>query len=85
MACYIGWHNYKKRYLIKAPATENQSHGEEAGIPRATIERSRRKMFRERAFLSLIKLDRVEMRIWQKSVPPPGTNNPAYLPAFAFG
>jgi transposase-like protein len=84
-ACYLDWHNYAKRYLIKAPVVEDQSHGEEAGIPRSEIERSRRRMFRKRAFLSLIKLDALEEKIWLKRFPTPGRSQIVYLPAFAFG
>ena len=85
MACYLGWHNYKKRYLIKAPVSERQSHGEEAGIRRELIEEERERMFKDREFLSLIELDRVEERIWRKLFPTPGVLGPDYLPAFALG
>jgi hypothetical protein len=85
MACYLSWHNYSKRYLIKAPVGEDETHGEEAGIPSEAIARQRRRMFAKRAFLSLIDLDGVEKRVWKKAFPTPGTNRPAYLPAYAFG
>jgi hypothetical protein len=83
MVCYFGWHNYKKRFLIKAPIAQDQSHGEEAGIPHATIERVRRRMFTKRAFLSQTELDEREKKLWLKLFPTPGTIFPAYLPAFA--
>jgi transposase-like protein len=85
LACYFDWHNYEKRFLIKAPVAEDTSHGEEAGIPRRSIILTRRRMFRERAFLSLTDLDGLEEKIWKKSFPTPGFADPAYLPAFAFG
>jgi hypothetical protein len=85
MACYLDWHNYEKRFRIKAPKGEDQSHGEEAGIPRETIKSTRRKMFRKRAFLSLTELDGLEQKIWKKLFPTPGIAGKAYLPAFAFG
>jgi len=85
MACYLGWHNYKKRYLIKAPVEERQCHAEEAGIPGSLIADERSKMFAQRAFLSLIHLDRVEERLWKKLFPTPGDSAKPRLPAFAFG
>jgi hypothetical protein len=85
MACYLGWHNYRKRYLIKAPVVEDRTHGEVAGIPRQAIEAVRRRLFTKRAFLSLTSLDKPEERVWKKSFPTPGTTKAAYLPAFAFG
>jgi hypothetical protein len=85
LACYFDWHNYEKRFRIKAPAGEDQSHGEEAGIPRATIKRTRKKMLLKRSFLSLTQLDELETKIWKKLFPTPGTSKAAYLPGFAFG
>jgi transposase-like protein len=85
LACYFDWHNYEKRFRIKAPVAEDQCHGEEAGIPRAAIEKERRSLYRKRAFLSLTQLDPLEEKIWKKLFPTPGAKKPAYLPAFALG
>jgi transposase-like protein len=85
MACYLGWHNYRKRFSIKAPVGVDQSHAEEAGISRWAIKVTRTSLFRDRAFLSLTELDGIEEKIWKKLFPTPGTTVPAYLPAFAFG
>jgi hypothetical protein len=85
MAGYLGWHNYRKRFLIKAPAAWTQTHAEEAGIAPTLIARTRRKMFTRRAFLSLIALDEVEKKIWKKAFPTTGDQRAAYLPAFALG
>jgi hypothetical protein len=46
---------------------------------------TRRKLFRDRAFLSLERLDPVEERTWKKLVPTPGWTKSAYLPKYAFG
>jgi transposase-like protein len=83
LACYIGWHNYAKRFLIRAPAGEDQSHAEEAGILPGKIQAARRKLFRERSFLSRTDLDETERRIWKKAFPTPGAMHPSHLPAFA--
>jgi hypothetical protein len=85
MACYLGWHNYKKRYLIKAPMGERQCHGEEAGIPGELIAEERRRLFEERVFLSRIRLNRVEEKLWKKLFPTPGYRTQPHLPAFALG
>ena len=85
MACYLDWHNYEKRYEIKAPVGEKEVHAEVAGIPREAIRRERRGMFRWRTFLSRIELAPLERRIWEKAVPTPGRPCVADLPAFAFG
>jgi hypothetical protein len=83
MACYVGWHNYRKRYRIKAPVCEKETHAEIAGVGRKDVNRARSNMFRYRAFLSRIKLDAMEKRIWRKAIPTPGQGKPAYLPKFA--
>ena len=85
LACYLEWHNYKKRYLIKAPVQMVQTHGEMAGIGKAAITQVRGWLFKKRAFLSLVELDGVEERVWKKRFPTPGYDRPAYLPKYAFG
>jgi hypothetical protein len=83
LACYLDWHNYEKRFLIKAPVTADQSHAEMAGIPRESISKERSRMFSRRAFLSLADLDGLEEKIWRKLFPSPGSVKSSYLPAFA--
>jgi hypothetical protein len=83
MACYLEWHNYRKRFLIKGAVGENQTHGGKAGIPPEIIADVREAMFTWRAFLSLAHLDAVEEKIWKKLFPTPGSIRPAYLPTFA--
>jgi hypothetical protein len=83
MACYVGWHNYRKHYLIKAPIRQTATHAEMAGIDRTTAKLARGQMFHDRAFMSLLKLDSIETRIWCKAIPSPGRKGQAYLPKFA--
>jgi len=85
MACYLGWHNYAKRYLIKAPILDDRTHGEEAGILRRDIIRQRRMVFSKRVFLSRCSLDPVEEKIWKKEFRTPGALRASYLPAYALG
>ena len=83
MACYVGWHNYRKRYLVKAPVRETATHAEMAGIRTEAVKQERRHMFKDRAFLSRLELDSIETRIWLKRIPTPGRNGSGYLPKFA--
>jgi hypothetical protein len=85
MASYVGWHNYRKRYLLKAPVAWVQTHAQEAGVPRDRIGRVRERMFNKRAFLSLLSLSPLERRIWMKGFPTPGFSRPARLADFVFG
>jgi hypothetical protein len=83
LACYVGWHNYAKRFLIKARVDDQRTHAEEAGIPNSEVVGVRARMFRRRAFLSLLALDRLETRLWMKQFPTLGSSVLAYLPNFA--
>jgi hypothetical protein len=83
LACYLGWHNYAKRFRVKAPKAENQTHAEVAGISRTALEAQRGKMFTERAFLSLTELDEMARKLWMKVFPTPGKAKAEVLPAFA--
>jgi len=42
-------------------------------------------MFRNRAFLSLERLEANEERIWKKAIPTPGWTKMSYLPKYALG
>lgn len=84
LVCYLGWHNYAKRFLVGAPRRETSTHGEMAGIDPAAIDRERAAMFHDRAFLSLEKLDAIERRIWTKAIPTPGQVKERVLPGYAY-
>lgn len=84
LACYLTWHNYEKRFLIRAPQRMTSTHGEMAGIDRTALTRERKAMFQERAFFSREKLDNVERRIWMKAIPTPGQGNSRPLPGYAY-
>jgi hypothetical protein len=85
LACYLVQHNYRKRFLIKAPVTDERVHGEVAGIPRQLIDHALERMFTRRAFLSRISLLQTLSRIWMKAIPTPLKMKQDYLPAFALG
>jgi len=85
LSCYLGYHNYCKRYAIKASQAESTTHAELAGIPPEAVTKIRHSLFKRRAFLSLLKLDPLDAKLWRKGFSTPGTVKPPYLPAFASG
>jgi transposase-like protein len=85
LALYLVDHNYRKKYLIKAPTEDRRVHGEVAGIDRDLIDKGIASMFRERAFLSRIRLPGTLVRIWKKAFVTPFKTKADYLPGFAWG
>ena len=85
LACYLVHHNYRKKYLIKAPVGDRRVHAEAAGIDGMRVKWALKKMFTRRVFLTRIQLPGTLERIWKKSYPTPLKTKPEYLPAFALG
>lgn len=85
LACYLVHHNYRKRFLIKAPVADERVHGEVAGLDRALIHDALETMFSRRVFLSRICLPKTLDRIWRKNYPTPLKPTEEHLPAFALG
>ena len=83
--CYIGWHNYHKRFMINNPAVDLSTHAEHAGIHRLPLERYREVAYRCRAFLSRFDLTLCDTEAWLKQMPTPLKSGPDYLPNFAWG
>jgi hypothetical protein len=81
--CYIVQHNYRKKYLIKAPVSDHRLHAEVAGIAKAAVSECFESMLKERAFLSRLQLPPTLERIWRKAYPTPGKAMPDYLPRYA--
>jgi hypothetical protein len=84
LALFLVDHNYRKRYLIKAPVEDRRVHGEVAGIDRGLIDRGLESMFKERVFLSRIRLPKTLERIWGKAYATPLKTKAEYVPAFAW-
>jgi hypothetical protein len=82
--CYIGWHNYHKRFRINNPAEDLSTHAEHAGIPKLTLEWFRDVAYRGRAFLSRFDLTPCDTEAWLKQMPTPLKTGPEYLPKFAW-
>jgi transposase-like protein len=83
LACYLVEHNYRKRYLVKAPVGDLRTHAEAAGIGRERIDEALAGMYSRRAFLTRTSLSPTLERIWRKSSPTPLKAGKDYLPAFA--
>jgi hypothetical protein len=85
LTTYVVYHNYAKRYAIKAPRRMRKTHAEVAGIERGLIEEGRRSFFERRAFWSRAGLDEMDEAIWMKRIysPETGKVKGGYLPGFA--
>jgi len=83
LLCYLVQHNYRKRFLIKAPASDARVHGEAAGIDPGRIRAAMASMLTDRVFLSRIQLPKTLQLIWRKAFRTPGKVSPDYLPLFA--
>ena len=83
MGCYVGYHNFLKKYLIKSGKDEKRTHAAAAGVQgleSAVVEKA---FFSSRAFLSRTKLWPSLARIWLKESLTPMKSKPEYLPAYA--
>jgi hypothetical protein len=86
LSLYAVYHNYEKRFLIKAPKREKRTHAEVAGIERGVVEVARRAFFGVRAFLTRLDLDAMDEALWKKEIyrPERGKVAGCRLPRFAF-
>lgn len=85
LACYLVQHDYRKKFLVKAPVHDTRVHAEAAGIPRDMVDGELFRMFRYRAFLSRMDLPRTLSKIWCKAFVTPLKEARDYLPRFALG
>ena len=83
--CYIGWHNYHKRFRINNPASDLSTHAEQAGVPKLQVTRFREVAYRCRAFLSRFDPTVCDSEAWLKQMPTPLKTGVEYLPKFAWG
>jgi hypothetical protein len=81
--CYVVQHNYRKKYLIKAPVSDRRVHAEASGIAKDLVMSGFDSMLKERAFLSRLQLSPTLERIWRKAYPTPRKEKPDYLPWYA--
>ena len=80
---YACWHNYAKPFRINQQGVLKFTHAEAAGIPSSLVARGRDWMFRERAFLSRLPLDPLDLKFWKRLFPTPLKRTPEYLPHYA--
>lgn len=83
MMCYVAYHNYWKRFRIKAPVQDVRVHAEAAGISASILDSARTAFFTERSFLSKQALSVPLERIWRMSTPTPGVGTGRSMPLFA--
>jgi len=86
LSLYAAYHNYEKRFLIKAPKEDRRTHAEVAGIARGMVEAARKAFFGMRAFLTRLDLDAMDEALWKKEIyrPELGKVGGGRLPRFAF-
>ena len=85
MYVHMVYHNYRKRYRENQRSSDERTSAEVAGVPKEEIERQRKLMYSQRAFLSRLNLKAADFKIWVKEVwdPVAGGLKRAYLPEFA--
>ena len=81
--CYASYHNYRKRFLVRAPVDDGRKHADAAGIPRAVRRRLEGPFYKARAFFSRSGLSTAGMKAWLKLFPTPGLDSLGRIPAFA--
>lgn len=81
---YSFYHNYCKAYRIDNAPEQQPLHAEVAGVENEVLEQ-RRRVFRERAFLSLERIEDSLLKLWKKELRTPLKKKSEYLPAFALG
>ena len=83
LACYLGYHNFLKAFLIKSGRDDKRTHATAAGVPGIESVFVGKAFFSSRAFLSRTKLWPSLARIWLKESLTPMKSKPEYLPAYA--
>lgn len=83
LACYVGYHNYFKRFRIKAPVWDMRTHAEVAGIDFKALRKVLKNFFKKRAFISKTKLSVPLEKAWKKTASTPLKDKVDYLPSYA--
>jgi len=79
---YTVWHNYFKPHRIISTAQKPKSAAVIAGMDEMRIEKEKRHLYSQRAFISHQKLNEEETRIWLKQHPTPLKEKQDYCPRF---
>jgi hypothetical protein len=75
-------YNYCKRYRVNQPAGDGQTHAEVAGVAPEAVQRARRQLCRQRAFLSRTVLTLSQIAVWLRIERTPLKERDEYLPAY---
>lgn len=81
--CYARYHNYRKRYRIRASRDDRRTHADVAGIPKDVRLGLEGLFYQARAFFSRSSLSTAGMKAWLKLFPTPGTDWIGRVPAYA--
>ncbi|MBN1241234.1 MAG: hypothetical protein JXA15_00850 [Spirochaetales bacterium] len=81
--CYARYHNYRKRYPIRAHRVDQRTHADVAGIRKELRLALDGLYYRARAFLSRSELSVAGLKAWLKLFPTPGVDGIGRIPAFA--
>lgn len=83
--CYLGWHNYWKKYPIRDKRIPDQTHGELAGINSSFLSLLKNYVYETRIFFSRIRLSTCGERAWLSNHRTPLKDKHDYLPSFVTG
>lgn len=83
--CYIGWHNYWKRYPLADSPEEQLTHAEWAGLDARLLTWIRAHIYKTRIFLSRIRLPACCERAWLLDHRTPLKMKHDYVPAYVVG
>ena len=82
-ANHLAWHNYCKPHRIVSTAEKPPVHAVVAGVDGQRIPAALERMFRDRAFLSKVRLSEEWTDIWLKRHTTPLKEGAEYVPAYA--
>jgi transposase-like protein len=83
MMVYCVYHNNVKTHRITNDGSNDETHADIAGIPRAVVEREMDDFFMRRRFLSHLRLPRFYEQLWRRELHTPLAVSPEYVPAYA--
>lgn len=83
LVVYTGWHNYVKAFRVGGGEGSGLSHARVAGIEQQSIDRERRILIHQRAFLTRLSLSALEEKLWVRGFVTPLKRRPEYIPGYA--
>lgn len=80
--CYLRYHNYRKRFLIRSPVGDRRTHADAAGIGEGARRRLGGRYYSARAFFTRCELSTPGLKAWLKRFATPGTDWVGRIPAY---